>query len=158
MTETMITREEAVKAADDYREAQTAIDKIEAHIKKKTAELNAKFENELHELNLIKQEQAEKLEAYVRENEEEVLGNARSTDFAGLKIGFRKGAKKLVTLGKKTWKQVLKFVTSDEAFCKAYAQQEIKLDKNAIKKAPEADLKAMGVKIEQEDNFFIDFK
>lgn len=154
-TEQIVTREEAISCAESYATAQTALDKIESHIAAKTAALNAKFEAERAELEQIKQECLEKLEAFTTENQDEVLGDARSTDFAGVKIGFRKSSAKLVTVGKKTWAHVMKALQSSPDLRQMYLKEELKIDKTALKKAEAEHLKKLGLRVDQEDKFFV---
>lgn len=158
MTETIVTREEAVKAAEDFNRCEASIAKIETHIAKKKAELEAKFSEELHGLKEIRDECAQRLEAYVQENMDEVLGDKRSNDFAGLTIGFRKSAKKLVLIGKKKWEHVMKLLQANADLRQQYLRVEEKLDKTELKKADPDTLKKLGLRIHQEDKFFVQIK
>jgi len=152
---TEITREEAIAAADGYRNATQKIETINSKLKSDQAKLAAKYEDDLASLAEVQQECSEKLELYVNANRDNLLGDARSTDFAGLKIGFRKATAKLKTLGRLTWETVLERVKGNASHKVNFLKVEEKLDKTALKKADDDTLKELGVKIEQPDNFFV---
>jgi phage host-nuclease inhibitor protein Gam len=150
-----ITRDDAIHAANTYREVTMHIERINNHIKQKQAALAAKFESDLANLIAAQNDSKDTLEAYVQANQEEMLGNARSTDFAGLKIGYRKATAKLITIGKRTWDKVLETIMGDEEWKREYVKVKEEIDKTALKKADAEVLKALGVKVDQPDDFFV---
>jgi len=151
---TTITADEARRAAEEYREAEMALQKIESDIKVKQAEIAAQYERDQAIFTKMKDDATAKLQLYVNEYPD-TLGSKRSTDFMGLTIGFRKGAAKLVTTGKNTWDKVLAKIKANAEAYGDYLKVKEELDKTALKKADAATLKTLGVALEQEDSFFV---
>lgn len=154
MTTTVITTEQAIEAADDYRKAQARIEKINYQINERVAEIKAKHAMELDNMEAIKTMSAGKLETYLKDNEDELLNGKRSIEFAGLKMGFRKAAAKVSLVGKTTWEKVIKLLQADEG-TKHLVNLKPEVNKNELKKLEAAQLKKLGVQVEQEDNFYV---
>lgn len=155
-----VDRTAAITAADEYRKAQRRLEIIEGDISHKTAAVAAKYEEEIGVLRATQTKNKQILEAYVQANRDEVLEGKQSIGFAGVKIGFRKAAAKLALKGATTWDKVMKKLEDDRILAnsklwKAFVKEEVKLDKNALKKADSDVLKQLGLKVEQDENFFV---
>mgnify|MGYP001157894224 CR=1 FL=1 len=155
MTEELtVTREEALQAAETYRKARLEEENILSRIKSEQAAIAAKYEDKVLILGEVQEECCTRLKRYIDENGT-LLNGKRSLDFAGLTIGYRKAAAKLVLVGKTTWEKVCDLLLATEEWKEAYIKTKHEADKNALKKADAKMLKSIGLKIEQDDNFFV---
>lgn len=146
---------EALMTADNYRKATLDIERINAEIQNKQAQIASKRELELANLKAIQSECKAQLEAYVLENKDDLLGDSRSSKFAGITIGFRKATAKLKTVGKATWDTVLTKLKANSDWKDDFVKSKEECDKTALKQADKATLKKLGLTIEQPDNFFV---
>jgi phage host-nuclease inhibitor protein Gam len=154
-TSEAVTHAEALEAAEAYRKAELELSAIDLRIKERTAEVMAKYEARMNELNEQKALATTALENYVSAHREDVLGKNKSGAFAGLNIGYRKATAHLTLVGKRTWETVLEALCADATMKRRFVQTKQEIDKNALKKAEPETLKQIGVKLEQPENFFV---
>lgn len=150
-----ITRDDARKAADDYREATLKIEQIQAEVMSEQKKIASARDKELTDLAAIQKENEAKLEAFLKENQDELLSEKRSTELAGITIGFRKATAKLALTGKKnSWAEVYRQLAGNKDWSR-FIKTKADIDKTELKKADKRTLKALGLTIEQPDNFFV---
>lgn len=150
-----ITREAAIKAADAYRKSKLQLEQVEAEIMNQTALLKNERAEELDALAAEMQKCEECLATFTEQNREEVLANKKSADFAGVKIGYRKSAAKLEVNEGNDWAKVEGAINADKILSQQFINATPKLDKSALKKAHSSILENLGLRIEQEENFFV---
>ncbi|RME95476.1 MAG: hypothetical protein D6772_13065 [Bacteroidetes bacterium] len=150
-----ITAEEARVVAEDYRLAKNQHKIVTAQRDAAVSTAQREYVDALTELEKKMEEGFQKLEAYAKQNKSELLGDKRSTDFFGIKLGFRKAKGKLVTKGKNTWEKVLENLQANVVY-KTYISTTVSVDKDKLKKADPDILKDLGVTIDQPDNFYVE--
>lgn len=150
-----VSREDAIKAADDFRKAKRRLETIEGEISNKQAQVASKYEKEIGELKIIQKANEDILGAYMNENREQLLDKKQSLDFAGVKMGFRKATAKLALKGKTTWEKVLAKLKDNADWKDDFVKQKEEVDKTALKKADATVLKSLGVALEQKETFFV---
>ena len=156
ITTDSITAEQAREAAKKWSDAEFALQKIEATIKQKQAEISAKHDEEIADYTLIQNNAKRLLVGYTDANRYELMtGRAKSFELMGVKLGYKlKPASLLLKKAKDSWKALeerLKESTAGRKFLK----KTTSVDKTALKNAEPEFLKDMGVYIEQEEDFFI---
>lgn len=94
------------------------------------------------------------------ENNQEEFGNKKSIEMFYAVVGFRTGTPKLKTLSKWTWDKVLAAIKAKRRM--AYVTVKESVNKEALlakrKVIGEKRLAALGVKVDQEESFFVEVK
>ena len=149
-----VTREQAIAAAQSYQNVSQKLDGLHSKVRHQQANIAAKYQEDIEVLQETLLLSEEILKRYSEQNEK-IFGGKRSTTFAGVKIGYSKGPRKLSTKGNKTWENVLEKIKSIPEYALKYVKRTEGVDKTELKKADDEVLKKVGVIIEQEDKFFV---
>ena len=153
-----ITQEEANNLFASYAEADAKLAKIQAEKDLAITKIREKYVDREVELSAIKSESFEKLQHYAVSNPDLFL-KRKSIEFAHGKIGFRTGTPKLKCMFKK-WDDALEKV---KQYLPDFVRVKEELDKEGLlaHKDDEAFQKIFpicGVKIEQDESFFVEPK
>lgn len=147
---------EAVDAANTYRQCRLQIEQIEAEIQNKQAIIANNYASDLYMLKAQVTNCESILGEYAAMNRRELLGQSKSTNFAGVKMGFRKSTAKVqLTNSSMDWNDVLAIVSDDSNMRFKYVKTKKELDKTKLKAATEEELQALGLEVVQEENFFV---
>lgn len=104
---TGVSREDADVAFGVYAKAAAQIDKKQAEIELKCAQIREKYAAELTQLQAERDAAFDTLQSYALENQAELFTKKKSLEMAHGVIGFRTGTPKLKTLKGFTWASVL---------------------------------------------------
>ncbi|WP_180369736.1 host-nuclease inhibitor Gam family protein, partial [Oenococcus oeni] len=115
----IITKEKAIKIADDYRKASIEKLEIESSIKAEQAAIEAKYEKRLAKITEKQDNCAKQLETFLK-GADIITEKKKSTSLSGVKMGFKKGTGKLVPSGKNTWEKVEKKIAINGDWRKLY--------------------------------------
>ena len=153
-----VTENRARKAAKDWMDAHTKSNLKAAEMEAELAPVRAKYETEIKALDAKKNEAAEIIEAFVNDERESLLaGGKKSTNFHGLKVGFKKSPARLaLTENPANWGTVLNRAAE---LIPQYTHSTLALDKSGIIKDAqeigEGTLSEIGIKVEQKEAFFV---
>ncbi len=142
--------------------------KRESFIARKEADMNAKiqkikekFDAETEEARKERKFYFDEIERYAFLNKKYFDSKVRSAQLIYGKIGFRIGTPKVMLLNRKyNWKTVLELLK--KVFGKKYVRTKEEPNKEAIisdaaqKKLDDAQLAAVGLKIDQNEKFFVE--
>jgi phage host-nuclease inhibitor protein Gam len=131
---------------------------ITARMDEAITKIREKYADELEELAKIQEEAFEYVKTYAEENQESLFTKKKSLETVHGVIGFRTGTPALKTEKGFTWASVLLLV-------KNTLPQYVRTKEEVNKEALLADrdelgvkMKQVGVRVEQEETFFIDLK
>jgi len=149
-------------ALTDLAFYQAEIEKKEAMMNSKINLLKEKFEMETGEIRGKSEELRKEIEAFCLSNKDE-FKKKKSFEFPSGIVGFRTATPKVSTLNRKyTFKTVLELVK--RIFPGQYIRTKEELDKEVVladysqKKIDDTKLASVGLRIEQEENFYIEPK
>lgn len=155
-----VSQADAQAAAHAYAKASINKDKLKAEMDAKLATIREKYEPEITGYDEEMNEQVETLEAFAKENRNNWDG--KSIELANCTIGFRTNPP---SVGKKkgiTWDAVVGLFKANKLL-KGFVKVKEDVDKAALLKQ-QSDIKlmkqleAVGVTIEQEEQFYVDAK
>ena len=161
LTESVIkTREQAVELAREI--AILIVDKreMEAGLDRQIIRIRELFELGMSNTSKSIDEKVTTLQAWARMNPKE-FSKSKSTDLTHAIVGWRTGQPALKTLKGWTWDKVLARLSTVEGYAD-FVRVKSEVDKSAIiaarERLLEGDLASMGVKIAQEESFFVEPK
>ena len=162
---TLITRDDAETA---MRELAMQLNQQRCYIVDRDAKvltINKTFESALAELDQSIKAKTDTLRAWAESNPDQFPKGRKSLDLVAGVIGFRTGTPKLSLLSRAfNWERVLALV---ESFWPAFIRLKKEVDKEGIlamhsqsqdKPLADAELKRLGLKVTQEESFFIEPK
>lgn len=143
----------SIYATADAREA-----KIHATMDEQFTKIREKFADELSELKEQKEQAFDVVQTYCTENKEVLFSKKKSLDSTHGTVGFRTGTPKITTLKGFTWSAVetlLKKLRPEYIRTKEEPNKELLLaDRDKLKD----ELPDLGLKVAQEESFFIELK
>lgn len=153
-----ITAEEANVLFATYAEADSKMLKIQAEKELAMTKIREKYQDKEVELAQVKTEAFEKLQHYAMSNPD-LFVKRKSIEFSHGKIGFRTGTPKLKCLFKK-WDDSLEKV---KQYLPDFVRVKEEIDKEGLLAHKDEEAFAQlfnvcGVKVEQEESFFIEPK
>lgn len=160
-TNVNVSLAEAQDAANDYARCATKKDTLTAKMNEKLAAIREQYEPELTSLDEQLKEPVSVLESFAIANRDE-WGERKSIELASCVIGFRTSPPSVAKKKGITWDAVVGLFKGNKAL-KVFVKVKEDVDKTAILKV-HSDVKitkamaAVGVTIEQEENFFVDTK
>lgn len=150
------TAAEVQTAAEDYRQAQLHLDKIESDKKAAKAKIDQKYAEVIAERERDLEEAHDTIRAYADANREDLLqGDKKSADLYGLTVGYKLSPLKL-TLRRITdnWDNVIERLKQN-ATTRNYIAVKESVNKTALKKCDPKSLTVLGLKVERTENFTI---
>jgi phage host-nuclease inhibitor protein Gam len=153
----VVSKEDALKAMEDYAEASFEISKLDAQERIKVNKINDDYSKQRAPYEERMQMAQAKVEAYANDNRDELLQDgAKSTLFGAGKISWKLSPAKIILNGAKKWDEVLvrlkkkypQFVRTKEEIDKSQLLKEAKQMK-------EKDLERLGIALHQEEKFSI---
>lgn len=149
-------------AITDLAFYQTEISKKEALLNLKITKLKEVFEQDTADQRVKISDLEKEIEAFCKANADE-FKKKKSLEFPNGIVGFRTATPKISTLNRKyTFKTALELVK--RIFPGSYVRQKEELDKESMladygqKKLDDTKLAAVGLRIEQDENFYIELK
>lgn len=159
-TKVGITLPEAQAAANSYAENSARKDTLIAQMNERLTSIRQKYEPQITELDEAMEEPVDILEAYAKEQRDTWKG--KSTELSNCVIGFRTNPASVAKKKGITWDAVVGLLKNSKLL-KGFVKVKEDVDKAAILKT-QADAKVMkslaaiGVTIEQEEQFYVDAK
>ena len=154
------TREQAVEMARECALIKINERLLTAKMDEQITAIRAQYQDSLSEAKQMKDEKLTMLEAWAEAHPEE-FGKAKSLNLIHATIGWRTGQPQVKTAKGWTWDRVLEKLESAITWA-GFIRIKKEVDKAAIIAARDqlldGDLKAMGVKIVQEEPFFLEPK
>lgn len=155
-----VTREQMEEAFAQYCLADAETNSIVAQMEKQFVTIREKHADRLAELEEIRTEAFEIIQAYATENKEVLFSKRKSLETVHGIIGFRTGTPKLATKKGFTWAAVLELLKS---FGKDYIRtvEEPAKDKLLANREDDACKEIMekcGVIVKQDESFYIEPK
>lgn len=156
------TYEELENALKEYAINDTALAKKEAEMNQRINKIKEEFEEKTKELRYVIDTTAGEIEAFCNKNKSD-FDKSRSKEYQFGTVGFRTSPPKVAILNRKyNTETVLELIK--RVFKKAYIRVKEDLDKEAIladyagKKIDDGKLASVGLKIDQDEQFFITAK
>ncbi len=155
------SREDAEAMLGELAKSQSALNHSVASMDTEITLIRQRFESTQGALQNDIELKTGLLERWASDNQPE-FGKAKSIEMLHGRIGFRTGTPKLKTLAKYTWKAVLLGLKLEKRSELIRTEEEV--DKETIisqsrnNLLTEDDLKAFGVKIVQDESFFVEPK
>lgn len=154
-----ITRGDAEQAFADYAKADAAMQKITATQDLQFAKIREKNQDQLAELERIKEEAFDKMQAYATDNRAD-FGSKKSMELAHGILGFRTGTPKLKTLKGFTWNSVTNLL---KEFLPGYIRTAEEPAKDRLlsdREVPEVAslFPKVGIMVDQDETFFVEPK
>lgn len=153
-----ITGEQFEESMALYAVSDAKAAKLNATLDGEIAKLREKYASDLKKAEETKSAAWEVIETYCKENQAELFSKKKSMETAHGVVGFRTGTHKLVTLRGYTWNAVLALV---KEIAPAYVRTKEELNKELLlaQREEQAELlPRLGVKVEQDEAFFIELK
>lgn len=151
-----INEQTAVDAAKTYAACKAKLLKLDGDRKLKVQPILEKFKEQ--EVVLLEDvDKCEKvLKDYTEQNREKLLAGAKSVDFRGVKLGYRKARAKLAIIAEgANWDDVLKLA---KKHLPDFIVEKQELNKNELLRNVEtvgAKLAKVGLEVQQEESFFV---
>jgi phage host-nuclease inhibitor protein Gam len=156
------TYEELEKALKEYAVNDVALAKKEAEMNQKINKIKEEFDEKTKELRYVIDTTSGEIEAFCNNNKKDFEKN-RSKEYQFGTIGFRTSPPKVAILNRKyNTKTVLELIK--RVFKSAYIRVKEDLDKESIladysqKKLDDSKLASVGLKIDQDEQFYITAK
>ena len=151
---TIPTRDDALVAADEYRNLEIKLQAIESKRKADMAKAGAKYDEEIAELTSQQNDARVVLCDFADGNRDQLLdGKKKSTTFNGLTIGYKRSTA-LVTKEGIDWKAVQQRINAAASLRNKYLKRSETVDKTALKKADEVTMEKAGVQLEVSETFY----
>lgn len=154
-----VTKEIALAAMAEASKQANVIGEITHQMNLEIAETKAQYADVLAKHQKIYDDSCEKVNQYTLENKEELFsGNSKTCEFGIGKIGLRLSPAKIVTLDGWTIQKVIDKIK--KTFTENYTyfiRVSEDIDKTNIKKLSAAELKKVGLAVEQEEKVKIEF-
>lgn len=154
-----ITKDQAEDAFADYAAADAKQQRITATMDVAITKIREKYADELNDLQEVKEEAFDKLQAYAESNRDD-FGKKKSIEFQHGVLGFRTGTPKLKTRKGYTWASVLGLLkvhlpgyvrtVEEPAKDRLLADRE---EPDTLKKFTE-----VGIYVDQDETFFVEPK
>lgn len=173
---TGVSREQADEAFATYAKSDAQVQKINAEIELKCAQIREKYADRLSVLTAEKDQAFDTLQAFATENEAELFAKKKSLDMAHGTIGFRTGTPKLKTLKGFTWAAALTmvkkflpatYVRLTEEIAKDRLLADRDLEEVTVYDTPTGDdrtatmreaMAVCGITVTQDETFFVEPK
>lgn len=126
---TGVTRDQAEEAFAKYAYSDSEEQRLLAEIELETVRLREHYQLELGTLKKDKEDAFEILEAFAREQKDELFSKKKSLEMVHGVIGFRTGTPKLKTLKGFTWASALTLV---EEFLPGYLRKTVEIAKDKL--------------------------
>lgn len=151
---------EAQQAANSYASANIKMDKLTAEMNEKLTAVREKYEPQITEITESMAEQVDVLEAFAKSTRHN--WDAKSAELANCIIGFRTNPPSLTKKKGITWDTVVALMQNNRLL-KPFIRIKKDVDKAALLKAQTdaklvKQMEAVGMLIEQEEQFFVDVK
>lgn len=155
-----ITLSEAQDAANTFAEQSIQIDKLTAEMNAKLQKVREAYEPKITECQEALEEPEDVLRTYAIENRDNFKN--KSVELANVVIGFRTNPPSVTKIKKVTWNYITALMKQSRVL-KQFVKVKEDVDKAAILKAAADDnlvkaLDAIGVTIEQEEQFYVSTK
>jgi phage host-nuclease inhibitor protein Gam len=155
-----ITPEEFQESLHEYAQCDATIDKLTAAMNIEINRVKEKYDGRIAEAAEQKEKQQQIVQAYCMENKKQLFSERRSLEMIYGEVGFRLGTPKLKLLPKFTWDKVLDKL---KAVMPEYVRTKEEVNKDALldgrnDEAVAPHLNAVGVWVDQDENFFIKLK
>ena len=157
-----ISKEQVEEHLIEYANADAELEKITAEMNLKLNEIKKQYTDRVTALTAVKDEKFTTIQLYATQNKDNLFDEKRSVDYLHGTIGYRWGNYKVVTVKGVTFKAAVKLMEKVKML-HGYLVQKVDLNKDLIianredKKLMEK-LKAVGIEVDQEENFFIELK
>jgi len=153
------TVEEAEDALSKYATADAQAEEITAKMDQKITEIRNKHAEVLQLLGNTKEEEGKKVQMWAETNED-MFASKKSMDMAHGTVGFRTGQPKLKTLSGHTWASVTELMKerAPDYVKETLTPMKDKLIADRDNEEMDKFLKAIGLKIIQDETFFIELK
>ncbi|HOZ95373.1 MAG TPA: host-nuclease inhibitor Gam family protein [Niabella sp.] len=155
-----VSLSEAQQAANTYSSVSASLGKLEAQLNEKLQQVREQYEFKITDLREQLAQPVDLLEAYAKENRGEWEG--KSLELSNCVIGFRTNPPSVAKKRGITWDAVVSLLKGNRLL-KAFVKVKEDVDKTAILKSQTdakvmKQLEAIGVCIEQEEQFYVDVK
>lgn len=155
-----VSTEQMEQAFCEFATADAKIQKLNADMDIKITGIREGYAVELQELQKVREDNLQIVQAYAMQNKETVFSKKKSMECAHGTIGFRTGTPKLKASKGFTWVSVLAIV---KKALPAYVRTNEEVAKDKIladreKKGMAEKLKECGIEVVQDEAFFIDPK
>lgn len=160
IVQTGVTKEQMEASFSDYAKAEAEIAKINATIDVEVTKIRDKYADKIANLQQIKDDNFDVLQAYALENRDTLFTKKKSLDSLHGTIGFRTGTPKLKTLKGFTWGAVTNLL-------KEFLPQYVRLTEEPAKDKLLADREdeqiatlfpKVGISVVQDETFFVEVK
>lgn len=155
-----VTSEQMENAFAEFAKADAKIQKINAEMDVKIANIREKYSGDLSSLSEQRDKAFDMIQAYSLENKDELFAKKKSAENTHGTFGFRTGTPKLATLKGFTWGAVTNLlkeflpgyvrVTEEPAKDKLLADRDVEETREAFSKC--------GISVKQDETFFIELK
>lgn len=158
-----ITREQAEETLSEYAKADAELEQLTAEMDQRMTEIRELYADRIGRLTANKEEKFTTLQLYAVQHKDNLFTDRRSVDYLHGTLGFRYGNFKVITKKGVTFKAAVNMMLNVPFLKKNFLVTKNELNKEAIiavredKKAM-AKLNAVGLEVDQEENFFIELK
>lgn len=155
----LITREQALASMTTVSQETASIGEITHKMNQEIAKIKEEFRSTLATHETALETARDIVEAYAMQEKDNLFSSkSKTVEFGVGKIGFRKSPAKLVTLDGWTMAKVIEKIkkTFNNNYSE-YIRTSEDLDKTNIKKLSDTDLKKIGLAVEQDEKFVIEF-
>jgi phage host-nuclease inhibitor protein Gam len=157
---TGVTRERAEGSFADYASADAKQQRITAGIDVQVTKIREKYQDELAELQRIKDDAFDIMETFAKEKKDELFLKKKSMEFAHGILGFRMGTPKLKLRKGFTWAGVLELLKVHGSEYVRKTEEPAKDKLLADRDVPESQevYAKVGVFVDQDETFFVEPK
>jgi phage host-nuclease inhibitor protein Gam len=151
------TRADAERILGDIAASTASLNAAKARLDQRLTAIRQEHEGTIDELAKRIEALSGLLQQWAEASPEEFAGK-KSIDFIHGRLGFRTGTPKLKTLSGWTWERVLGVVAPVFVRIKREVDKEALLANYAQGTSSDADLRTIGVRVVQDESFFVDPK
>ena len=155
-----ISREEFEKSMAEYAAAEAKLQSVCAKMEAEVLKVRAKYAQQLEDLAAFKEVHFNVVEQYAVEHRAELFADKKKVEGVHGTIGFRTGSPKLALMGGFTWPMVTERCRE---FLPDYIKTSYDLAKSKLladrgKEEVSSQFEKLGVKVVQEESFYLDPK
>ena len=155
-----ISREEFEQSMAEYAAAESREQSIKAKMEAELTKVRAKYAEQLEDLEAVKEVHFNVVEQYAVEHRSELFADKKKVEGVHGTIGFRTGSPKLALISGVTWPMVTERCRE---FLPDYIKTSYDLAKSKLladrgKEEVYSQFEKLGVKVVQEESFYLDPK
>lgn len=155
-----ISREEFEQSMAEYAAAESREQSIKAKMEAELTKVRAKYAEQLEDLEAVKEVHFNVVEQYAVEHRSELFADKKKVEGVHCTIGFRTGSPKLALISGVTWPMVTERCRE---FLPDYIKTSYDLAKSKLladrgKEEVSSQFEKLGVKVVQEESFYLDPK